>query len=52
MIYYNIRVVEADDTEEAIDNIQSELFEEGDTLCDAILTFEELFFELNKRKHD
>lgn len=42
MKFFNIRVVEADNFNEAIDKVRFGDFEEEDNLCDTIYTLEDL----------
>ena len=42
MKYYSIRVVEADNLEEAVAKIESQDFDETDPICDKVLTLNEL----------
>jgi hypothetical protein len=44
--YYSIRVVKAIDDTEATWAVQDGIFEEGNSLCDRVLTAEELIKEL------
>ena len=52
MKYYSIRVVKAPkrDRERAMSLVIEGAFEEEDKLCDAVLTKEELVYELSRRK--
>lgn len=46
--YYSIRVVEANNMDDAIEVINNEGFCEGDELCDAILTKKQAYESFNK----
>jgi hypothetical protein len=51
--YINIRVVRAEDTEDAWDNVVFQIFEETDLLCDSMIELDEqLREELEKRLND
>ena len=47
MKYYSIRVVEADNLEEAVAKVMSEDFDETDPICDKVLTLEEFCNKMN-----
>ena len=50
MKYYSIRVVEAEDREEAIEKVQNEEFDEYAEFCDGVFTGQELgemFFDID-----
>lgn len=44
--YYSIRTTKARSTEEAINNVQEQVFYESDPLCDLVLTLDELLKKL------
>ncbi len=46
--YYSIRVVEANNLDDAIEVIKNEEFCEGDELCDAVLTKKQAYESFNK----
>jgi hypothetical protein len=49
-IYYSIRVVRGTSKEDAVENVIHQHFIESDSLCDAVLTREQLEIELKKCK--
>ena len=50
MKYYSIRVVNADNKDEAIEQVEQGEFDESDPLCDEVLTEEELILRLQINK--
>jgi hypothetical protein len=42
--YYSIRVVEAETLEEAIEKVELNHFEEGNSMCDRVLAEDEILF--------
>lgn len=49
-LYYSIRVIKANSRKQALKKIENEEFEDFDSLCDIVLTKNDLEKELSKRK--
>lgn len=52
MKYYNIRVVEADNSDKAFEKIMNADFDETDPICDKVLTLEEFCNQMNMARNE